>query len=118
MRLKAILSKCIPLLQFRRGRLVRFIPALRSRDFELALIYTVAAGDVKSIEVRAAEGEIGDSMVWRRQNRLHSSGLVADLYSHRRGDVKTAVAVNADAVGVALVRGVRDVQPVVALFEL
>ncbi len=87
-------------------------------DFQLAPVNLVAAGGIEHIKVRAAESEIGDFAVRRRDDRVHSSGLIADLNAHLRRNVKTPVAVNTHAVGLAVVAGVGNVKPVIFLFVL
>src|SRR6266404_2421823 len=104
--------------QSRRHRFARYVPVVGARDFQLALVDAIAAGRVERVKVLAAESEVRESVVWRRNNALHSPGLIADLNAHRSGDIQSAFAVDANAIGVALVRSVRHVQPVEALFVI
>ena len=58
----------------------------------------------------AAEAEVGDLAVGRGDDAVDPAGLVADLDAHARRDVEPAVAVDAHAVGAAVVGGVGHVQ--------
>src|SRR5216683_1083004 len=104
--------------QSRRWRLVRFVPGVGASNLQLAFVDPVAAGNVKRIEMFPTESKVGRPAVRRGNNALHPAGLIADLYPHRRSDVKASIAIHSNSVCVAAVGSVRHVQPVVALFQI
>ena len=61
----------------------------------------------------AAEAEVRDLAVGRRDDAVDAARLVADLDAHARRDVEPAVAVDPHAVGAGVVGGVGHVQMVV-----
>src|SRR5882672_8358792 len=81
---------------WRRGH-ERRVPGVSAFDLQLAFVDLVAAGGEERIAVFAAEGQIRDSAVRSRDDRVHAPGLIADLNAHPRSDIKPPVAINAHA---------------------
>jgi hypothetical protein len=104
--------------QPRLGRPQRRLPSVSPFDLELAFINLVATGGEERITAFAAESQIRDSAVRRRDDRVHAPRLIANLNAHTRRNVEPPVAVDAHAVGLAAVNRVGDVYPVILLLEL
>src|SRR5262245_49946330 len=100
----------------RRSGSARRVPGVRAFDFQLAFINFVTARGEERVKVFAAESQVGDFAVRRRNYRVDTACLVANLNAHPCGDVKSPFAIDAHAVRAAVVRVVRDMQPVITLF--
>src|SRR5439155_8369556 len=95
--------------------LIRDVPRVGAPDPEPAPKNLVAAQSEDRVEVSAAKAEIGHFAVRRGNDGVHEGRLGADLDAQVRSDVKTAVAVRADAIGAALAVAVGCMQPDVTL---
>src|SRR5262245_27352576 len=98
-----------------RGGLERRVPGVSAFDLQLALIDLVATGGEERIAVFAAEGQIRDSAVRGRNDRVHAPELIANLNAHTRRNIEPPVAVDAHAVGLAAVDRVGHVDPIILL---
>ncbi len=67
------------------------------------------------LEIGAAEAEVGDLAIGRGDDAVHTAGLVADLDTHARRDIQTAVAVDTNSVGTGGVGGIGRVQMIKSL---
>src|SRR5438045_579917 len=106
----------LPLLvtsQARHRWLVRRIPAVGANRVQLAFEHLVAARRKQRVEFLAAKNDVGHTPVWRRQNRVYPSGLIADLDAEPRRHVEPALAIAADAVRARVVESIRRVQPMI-----
>src|SRR5262249_22825806 len=101
-----------PFLQPRRRRLHGRLECVVTLDLDVALVDLVAAGGEQDVDPGAAEAEVRDAAIGRRDDGVDPAGLVADLDAHPGGDVKAAVAVGPHPVGAGVVGGVGDVEVV------
>lgn len=87
-------------------------------DFEFALINLVAARDEKRIEVWPADDQTRSPAAGCWNDAVDTSGLIADLDTQTRGDIKPSVGIDFHAAGAAGLRKVGHMQMVIALLML
>ena len=85
------------------GRFDRRLEGVGTLHFYLARENLFVAGNKECIKLLAAKTQVRAFPVWGGDDAVHSAGLIADLDAHARGDIEPTVAIDAQAIGAAVV---------------